>query len=278
MTEPSKFCVMTTGRSGSTALIEALQADDVLLPGDLFDCPDNELLHPKRIRDHLRWFSHRLQREISTSSGLVEAFYSWPTEAKFVGFKSMPNRHKDFAQFIDRTDVRFITLIREDVPSTVASFRLAMLRRGQWKRKGEAQTQSWTFTEKDIPQVFGNLVYILMAQHLLRTIPRAIHLRYEQICAPDFTDEALNEYFGRQIGLTHPRPPVCGSTYVSNWRVFSRFVEQTADQIEAAISRNSGNDPSAVLNFRLNANRPLENSTTVGADLEIRVTLQEANK
>jgi hypothetical protein len=277
MTEPSKFCIMTTGRSGSTALTEALQSDEVLLPRDLFDCPDSELLHPRRIRDHVRWFSRELQREIATSSALIDAFYSWPTAAKFVGFKSMPNRHRDFSEFTGRKDVQFITLIREDVPSTVASFRLATLRRGQWKRQGEAQSQSWTFTEKDMPPIFGNLVYILMSQHFLRTIPDAINLRYEEICTPDFRDEALDEYFGRQIRLTNPRSPVSGSTYVSNWDVFSRFIEQTSEQIKAAISQNSGNDPSVGLNFRLNANRPLENSAAVGADLVIRVTVQQAS-
>lgn len=216
MTEPSKFCVMTVGRSGSTALMEALDSDNVLLPDLLFDCPDSELLHPKRKHVHARWFSDGLKRDISTSDDLVDAFYSWPTEAKFIGFKSMPNRHKNFASFAGRTDVQFISLVREDVSATVASFRVAMLGRDQWSRKGGTQNKTWTFTEKEVPPVFGNLMYVLMSRYLIEGIPGAIELSYEQNCAPDFRDEALDEYFGRRIQLENPRHrfvhPVTSST------------------------------------------------------------------
>jgi hypothetical protein len=263
---------MTTGRSGSTALIEALASDDVLLPSQLFDCPDSELLHPKRSPDYMRWFSGKLQRKILSSNELIDAFFAWPTEANFVGFKSMPNRHNDYATFAARKDVQFITLVRDDVASTAASFRMASLRRGQWLRKGEEQTQRWTFTERDVPPVFGNLFYLLTARALIERIPGAIPLSYEKMCAADFRNDALDHYFGRHIRLANPRPPVSASSYVTNWDVFVRFVNGISEQINSIIGPDLEQVISGTETLRLHPNRPLQaSSTDLGPDLAFTV-------
>ena len=42
-----RFCILTTERTGSTSLGDALAAwDDVVVPGKLVPSVDNELLHP----------------------------------------------------------------------------------------------------------------------------------------------------------------------------------------------------------------------------------------
>ncbi len=49
----------------------------------------------------------------------------------------MPERHRNYKEFIGRIDVEFIVLIRKDIASTVASFLVAMAE-GSWERTGEA--------------------------------------------------------------------------------------------------------------------------------------------
>ena len=48
-----RFCLLTTGRAGSTALMDAIAAgDDVTVPGDLIDCRDHELVNPEHLERH----------------------------------------------------------------------------------------------------------------------------------------------------------------------------------------------------------------------------------
>ena len=220
-----RFCLLTVGRSGSTSLMNFLGSfSDIALPCKDVDCVDNELLHPDRVAAYAAAYARRCNRSVRTSNELIECFYAVQT-APYAGFKSMPNRHPDFATFATRGDIRFITLLREDVVSTVASFLVAM-DTGSWRRSGEPQRARWTFNmQRDGRRVLGNLAYVQQCNAALRGVPRAIGLSYEELCSPDFGNAELDSFFGRKVRIENPRPPTHGGSYVENWEEFSAFVQ-----------------------------------------------------
>jgi len=236
--QPCCFCVLTTGRSGSTSLMNFLATfDDIALPCKDVDCADNELLHPARIDNYARWYAQHSGRSVRNQNDLIDCFYAAHSAKNFAGFKSMPERHADWQEFTSREDIRFITLIREDVVSTVASFMLAM-NTGSWRRSGEPQPTRWNFNaQRDAQRVLGNLDYVLKSSDALRRIPGAIALTYESLCAQDFDNPALNRYFSRQVRLACPKSPTHGSSYVDNWDEFAAFVQNAANRM--GITSNS---------------------------------------
>lgn len=221
-----RFCVLTTGRSGSTSLMNCLATfNDIALPCKDVDCIDNELLHPARANNYARLYAQRYNQPVHTLHDLIECFYAAHTAENFVGFKSMLDRHTDLPAFTLRQDIQFITLIREDIASTVASFMLAM-HTGSWRRFGEPQSACWNFNQqRDAQRVLGNLNYVLKSNDAMRSIPGAIALTYEALCVPEFNDPALNHFFARQVRLANPRPPTHGSSYVNNWEEFFAFIQ-----------------------------------------------------
>ena len=222
-----KFCVMTIGRSGSTSLMNALEAhSDIALPSKNISCVDNELVHPKVIRHYMQEYSKLADRLISTSHELIECFYALNQNTAYAGFKSMPNRHQDFAWLTQRRDITFITLSRRDLASTVASFMLAMST-GSWRRNGEAQPYIWRFDQdRHGAAIRGNVSYILNSQAMLESISAAIKLEYEDLCDPAFKSNALDAFFGRSIRLKQPKPPTQAKSYVENWHEFSDFIQR----------------------------------------------------
>lgn len=223
--EAHRFCVLTVGRSGSTSLMNFLgSSPDIALPSGDIDCVDNELLHPERAAQYAQEYAKLCKLPVRTPDELIECFYRHHAGSKYVGFKSMPNRHQDFHAFSLRSDIQFITLVREDVASTVASFQVAM-KTGSWRRFGEPQPARWVFEPvRDGQRVLGNLGYVLRSNAALRQIPKAIALTYETLCDPAFNNEALNRYFARQISIDNPRPPTHGGSYVENWDEFCNFL------------------------------------------------------
>ncbi len=221
-----KFCVLTIGRAGSTALMDRLASySDIALPGKNIECIDQELVHPARIGTQAAAYARLCARTIATPEQLIEAFFAFNSDAAFAGFKTMPNRHRNFDAFVSRRDVQFITLSRFDLASTVASFLVAMAT-DSWRRQGGAQTARWTFdAQRDAPAVLGNLRYVLNGAARLRRVPNAIALVYEDLCRPAFSDPALDAFFGRPVRLDDPKPPTSGETYVSNWPEFRAFIE-----------------------------------------------------
>jgi len=223
-----KFCVMTEGRSGSTSLMEALELfDDIALPNKNIKCPDNELVHPRQISDYCKQYARLCQRDISTGDELIEAFYEFNDKGSYyyAGFKTMPNRHPDFAGFTSRKDIRFITLKRRDIASTTASFMLAMSK-GTWRRHGEEANQQWLFNVNTHGEaVRSNLAYIHASHQQMDAIAGAISLFYEDLCDPDYRNTELNGFFMRQVTLRDPQPPTSGASYVTNWDEFRSFVE-----------------------------------------------------
>jgi LPS sulfotransferase NodH len=230
-TPVKKFCLMTMGRSGSTSLMNAIaRQDDVMTPVKVFTgCPDHELLHPKRARKFARALSRLTDRGVRSQDALIEAFYRL-RPARLIGFKSMPERHKAYADFVEREDIQFITLVRRDIVSTVASFMVARVA-GTWRRDGGDQGNRWTFGPDSQEPVLGTLRYVLRTERMLRSIPQTIDLVYEELCDPDFSDARLDAYFGTRIALDDPKPPTDAATYVTNWSEYEAFVRGTIDEI-----------------------------------------------
>ncbi len=214
------FCVMTTGRSGSTSLMEALDRhDDIALPKKQIDCNDNELLRPEALAKHRAAYAALLGEAIDGPDQLIDAFYRHNAAAPFAGFKSMPHRHANYGAFVSRSDVTFVTLVREDRASTVASFMLA-LRKGTWRRHGQVPQQTWTFGPEDKRQAQSILARLDSNLRMLENIPNAIRLSYEEICSEQFHSPDLERLFGRPISIDNPRPPISGEAYTENWGAF----------------------------------------------------------
>lgn len=230
------FCLLTTGRSGSTSLINALAShSDIITPDKLIDSPDNELLHPRQVSRYISLFQPYSKVPIGDELQLIQAFFLAAGQvggANYVGFKSMPNRHRQLQALVSHPDIQIITLVRSDVASTVASFLLAM-KEGTWRRSGEEQTKQLVFDKELEQQVLSNLQYVLHSENLLSSIQGAIHLQYEQLCQKSFCNQSLEEYFQRPVRLISPKAPVTADIYVKNWSEFVDFIEQSSKKIRS---------------------------------------------
>ncbi len=220
-----KFCVLTVGRAGSTALMDRLaRCSDIALPGRNIDCVDQELVHPARFAAHAAAYARLCGAPIDTVDELIDGFFAYNSGAAYAGFKTMPNRHKALDRFVSRPDIQFITLSRRDVASTVASFVVAMAT-DSWRRDGGPQNARWSFDpRRDAHGVIGNLRYVLKSTEQLRRVPNAIALAYEDLCDPAFSDPKLDTFFARPIRLDRPQPPTSGESYVRNWSEFRDFI------------------------------------------------------
>lgn len=249
-----KFCVMTVGRSGSTSLMEALeQFEDIAVPSKNIKCEDNELVHPKRLAEHSALYAKLCDKPINSQGDLIRAFYDLNADKAYAGFKTMPNRHKDFQRFTRSKGIRFITLRRRDVPSTVASFMRAG-DSGSWRRHGEPEESTWRFDPaKDAARVRSNVAYIFQSHALMSRIKGAIHLYYEDLCGKDYKSGRLDKFFGRPLRFADPRPPTSGSQYVENWDEFRGFVETTWKQIAKGGLRRRGATAAGVTKVMLDA-------------------------
>ena len=137
-----KFIVFTTGRAGSTALMDFLETfDDVALPNKNIDCRDNELLHSDRIKKYFIKYQGLCNKPVNSQEDLIERFFEYNSKAPYAGFKSMPTRHMHFGKLIARQDIRFIILTRKDICSTIARFFVAV-HTGSWRRSGRRAARS----------------------------------------------------------------------------------------------------------------------------------------
>lgn len=224
MPHAKRFCLLTTGRTGSTSLMDALASwDDVIVPGKLVPCIDNELLHPDFVAGYMKQFGEIAGRRIDDQDALVEAFFALGSGAAYAGFKSMPYRHRHFDTFAARDDIRFIVLLRRDVPATVASFAVAQ-QTGSWRRRGGAAV-TWTFRAEDRLRVWDLAQYVRATNEILLSVPRAIRLFYEDLCDPSFSSPELEAFFARPVRLHAPSAPVSIEDYVTNYPQFARFVD-----------------------------------------------------
>jgi len=215
-----RFCLLTTGRSGSTSLMEALEAcEDIALPKKQIDCPDNELLRPRDFERHMQDYAALSGKVVDGQDGLIDAFYDYSAAASYAGFKSMPHRHENYETFIARPDIHFVTLIREDIASTVASFMLAIYQ-GTWRRHGNLPEKRWAFRPEDALQAQSVLLRLRENLRALQRVPNTVCLSYEQLCEKDFASSELEQLFGRPIQIANPTPPISGAAYTENWEAF----------------------------------------------------------
>ena len=230
---PQRFCLLTVGRAGSTSLMTRLeQFPDIAVPNKNLRCTSNELVHPGRVAKYMKRYSEMCGRPIGSQDELIDSFYAFNEGFAFAGFKSMPNRHADLQAFTDRKDIRFITLTRNDITSTVASFLIAAST-GTFKREGEPHLLKWRFNPStDAPRALQTLGYVQRSHSQLRLIPNAIRLTYEDLCAPGFRSAALDAYFGRPISLEHPKPPTFAGDYLENWEEFKAFIEEAGERAD----------------------------------------------
>lgn len=216
---------MTTGRTGSTALMDAIAGGaDVAVPArQLPDCRDHELLHPRSARAYARTLAALTGRSIRTPDALMEAFFELNGDRAFAGFKSMPNRHADFEQLTSRRDLCIVTLVRRDLVATAASFLLAMTR-GTWRREGGPPALRLRLDDAGRSLVRDNLAYLRRSLQQLDAVPRAIRVDYEDLCSPDFVSPELDAFFGRPIRLTRPLGATRAEDYVEDFDGFRAFV------------------------------------------------------
>jgi len=230
-----RFIILTSGRAGSTSLIDALaRFDDIAVPSKQIDCVDNEIFHPRLTRQYAQQYQELSGMPVKDELSLVEAFFKSNESTDYAGFKSMPNRHQCLPQIANDGKIKIITIVRKDLASTVASFIIA-IDKNTWRRKGGKQKNRFTFGPKYEERAFSHLAYIVQAQRLFESMPNCIHLWFEDLCSPGFCNEELNDFFQRPVKLEKPRPPIPGSGYVNNWVEFSAFIDQKLAQI------NSGN-------------------------------------
>lgn len=220
------FCLLTAGRSGSTALIDVLaEHDDILVPNKQIECVDNELLHPKNVGNYIRHYQELSGLPITDEIALIKAFFASGANYKYAGFKSMPTRHRNLSDLVNLPGLQVITLIRNDLASTVASFIVAA-DNGTWRRSGEKQAHRITFGPKYAERALAHLRYIEASHRQLHSLPNAIHLRYEDLVTPGFANEQLDTYFGRPIRLKKTGKPTEAASYVDNWQHFKAFIEK----------------------------------------------------
>jgi len=227
-----KFCVMTTGRAGSTSLMDALAAhDDIAVPNKQVDSPDQEINKILRPDLYFADYSRLAGFAVTDQLSLVRAFYASNDGAAYAGFKTMPNRHREMQGMIDEHQMQFICLFRRDVPSTVASFIMAR-DQGSWRRSGEPQVHRFRFDDAMKKRVDQNLVYLHRSMDLFVRLPGAIMLAYEDLCDAAFEDGRLDDYFARPVRLIDPKAPTAASSYVENWPAFVRYVKQRLNALQ----------------------------------------------
>ena len=228
-----RFIILTSGRAGSTSLIDVLaRFDDIAVPSKQIDCIDNEIFHPKFIKKYAEEYQKLSGVPVTDELSLVEAFFQSNADAAFAGFKSMPNRHQCLPQIANDGKTKIITIVREDIASTVASFIIA-IDKNTWRRKGGKQKHRFTFGPKYKERAFSHLAYIVQSQRLFDSMPNCIHIKFEDLCKKDFCNEELNDFFHRPVKLEKPRPPVSGAGYVNNWVEFAAFIEQKLTEINS---------------------------------------------
>ena len=232
-----KFCLLTTGLSGSAALMDHFgSCEDIALPNKNIECRDNELLRWDQLERHVSGYTLLLERLIPDQAGLIDAFFAHNSEVDYAGFKAMPEHFRDFRAFLRRGDICFITLIRQDVPSTVANFMLAREKEIR-RREGKEPRDLWIFDPAKADPMRGNIRYLFNSHLALSQVPEAIPLNYEDLCRPNFANKALDDFFGRPVALQNPQPPAVGSTYVDNWQEFNNFVRSEWGQLKEQLGR-----------------------------------------
>ena len=68
---------MTTGRAGSTALMDKLSLfDDIGVPNNQINCRDNEILHPQFKQHYSTLYQQKTGLPVSDEISLINAFFN----------------------------------------------------------------------------------------------------------------------------------------------------------------------------------------------------------
>lgn len=215
------------------------QLDDVAVPNKNFKSVANELMHPDNLSDYAEKYSRVCNREITIPSDLIECFFENNSSYSFAGFKSIPSWHLDYRSFIKRKDIKFIVLTRNDIASNIASIVLAH-GTGYFDRTGEPQKFRWTFRRREAGRIFNILTRFHGNRVKLGWAKDAIGVTYEDLCNPDFSCPALDQFFGRHIRIADPKPPTSARDYVTNWEEFEAFITRAYRELD---SRAAGGEP-----------------------------------
>ena len=229
--EAKKFCVLTTGRCGSRAFFRALeQHTNIISPTKQIGAGSRELLHHDHIKERYTQYSELVKRQVKTQSELIEAFYESNETVEYSGFKTLYHFVDDWEDFLKR-DLQWIILTREDLASQIASFRLA-LKTTDWINEDPKRSRHWSFLHSETNHVKALGNDILKQQKILSQI-EGIHITYEQLTKPNFSNSKLNEFFGAPIQLIDPQGPTSAEDYCLNWLTFKQFVDE---QILSAVA------------------------------------------
>lgn len=220
-----RFCLATTGRCGSRSFfLSLLKYDDIAIPSKNQDIQCNELLNPRFLPEFYESYSIMCGQNINTKSSLIDWFYLFNNISPYAGFKMLFSQSIDCPDFFERGDIRFIVLLRHDVPSTLASLMLAG-DTGVWNREGGAHTRSWSYSSAREEELQEKVRGHYQAVIRLASIKNAIRIYYEDIVKEGFHHAQLSEFFGRDIRLSAPKQATSGAQYVRNWSEFQETVE-----------------------------------------------------
>jgi hypothetical protein len=71
-----RFCVMTTGRAGSTALMDEIASDArVAVPARQVECRDHELLHPRHAAQYASEYARLSGDPVTGETQLIDVFF-----------------------------------------------------------------------------------------------------------------------------------------------------------------------------------------------------------
>ncbi len=231
-----RFCVLAVGRSGSTALIEALAAHaDIAVPRQGDHRAEGEMLNQRHIGFQLQTYGRMSGRELRLPEDLVEAFFHCHVNSAYAGFKLMPWQLPSYRAFVGRTDIFFVLLRRRDLASMVASWFVAN-RFDTWKHSSKAVVARWTFGQDHVQTLRGHLIFIHRQLHELDQVRPQVALDYEDLCSADFRSPQLDSFFGRHVALVNPQPPTHASEYLTNWAEFSAFVESESRRLRPLVA------------------------------------------
>lgn len=221
-----KFCVVSTGRCGSSSFMRALaEFNDIASPCKNSQLLFSELLHPEFIEEAYSIYSSLGDLKDRNPSSLVDCFFDVNSRFPYAGFKLLFCQSSGVRQLWSSRDIQFITLLRRDVPSTMASFMMAN-DTGDWDRKGGGHKRAWSYSSARGDELRQRVKAHFDAVITLKSIPGSIVVYYEDITQPEFTNRSLQDFFGRDIRLSSPHPPTSGESYVRNWGEFRDLVDE----------------------------------------------------
>lgn len=204
-----KFMVVAVPRSGSTFLIKRIaESRDVYLP----EVNQFELFN---VYEKL-YNCHSLRLNVASESQILDGFFS-QANRPYAGLKTIPGFHREWPLLMNRPDIQFITLLRCDFLSCLASYIICERQCG-WRLSSRQQIGGAPLvfreiysTEEKLTSWFGAtldyLLYNYRAVEALNALPQTIQLETGMFEQRNQERGRLAEFLGRPIsfdGFTTP--------------------------------------------------------------------------